>query len=80
MMRNCYQQEKMASFSRAEAYLEPSRTSTIELFLQKYGFTRYFCKKSSIVDIRLGSKHASGQSENNESFENQGVTILPDWL
>ena len=33
----------------SEAYLEPNRTSTIEFFLQK----------KSIVDVRLGSKHAT---------------------
>lgn len=35
--------------SKLKAYLEPSRKST----------TGLFCEKSSIVDVRLGSKHAS---------------------
>ena len=46
----------------SEAYLEPSRTSTIELFLSKYLTANicYFCRKSSIVDVRLGSNYFSG--------------------
>ena len=37
-----------------EAYLEPSRTFTMELF------ANIFAKKSSFQDVRLGSKYASG--------------------
>ena len=37
----------------AETYLEPSRTSMVELLWKN-------CKKSSIVDARLGSKYVSG--------------------
>ena len=36
-----------------EAYLQPSRTSMMELLCENL-------KKSVIVDIRLGSKYASG--------------------
>ena len=38
--------------NRAEAYLDPSRTSTMELFCKN----SYFRNKSSIVDVRLASK------------------------
>ena len=38
-------------------YLEPSRTSTIE-FLTEIVYSCYFRVKSSIVDLRLGSKYA----------------------
>ena len=37
----------------AEAHLEPSRMSTVELFPENL-------KKNFIVDVRLGSKYASG--------------------
>ena len=46
-----------------EVYLEPSRTSITEFFSENsYRLTvvNYFCKKRSIVDVRLGSKYASG--------------------
>ena len=39
-----------------EAYLEPNRTSTIEIFCEN-------TRKSSIVDVRLGSKYASAVVE-----------------
>ena len=39
----------------AEAYLEPSGTSTMELFCENS-----FLEKSYIVDVRLGSKYTSG--------------------
>ena len=40
---------------QAEAYLEPSRTSIMELLCKK-------SQKSFIVDARLGSKYLSGIS------------------
>ena len=43
----------------SEAYLETSRTSTMELFFAKIAaFSRQlFSQKCSIVDVRLGSKY-----------------------
>ena len=48
--------------SSAEAYLEHSRTSMMELFCKNSSLLKvvsYFCKKSSIVDVWLCSKYAS---------------------
>ena len=45
----------------AEAYLEHSRTSTMDLVLQTAKRCQLFLQKSSIVDVRLGSKDASDQ-------------------
>ena len=45
---------------KAEKYLEPSRTSMINLFLQKLLKVlsiNYFCKKTSIRDFRVGSNY-----------------------
>ena len=47
-----------------EVYLTPSCTSTMEAFLRKYLTAKsidHFCKKSSIVDVRMCSKYASVQ-------------------
>ena len=48
----------------AEAYLEPSQTSTMELFGEnswRLVAINYFCTSaSSSVDVWLGSKYASG--------------------
>ena len=41
----------------AEAYLELSRRSTMELFCED---SYLFSQKISIVDVLLGSKHTSG--------------------
>ena len=38
-----------------EMYIKPSRTSAMELLVDNY-----FCKKSVIVDVCLGSKCTSG--------------------
>ena len=46
----------------SEAYLEPSRASMMELSWensQQLKAVSYFRKKSSIVDVRLGSKYTS---------------------
>ena len=45
----------------AEAYFETSRIFTMKFFFSKIvAFSRsLFLQKSSIVDVRLGSKHAS---------------------
>ena len=52
----------------AEAYLEPSRTSTMGASLWK-------SQKSFIVDVRLGSKFASGISSTVEKVYRMSVFI-----
>ena len=42
------------SLQKAEAYLEPKRASTMELFLRIYLTAYYFRNKSFIIDVRLG--------------------------
>ena len=45
----------------AEAYLEPSRTPTMELFCEISGcMSLTNSQKSSIVDVRLSCEYASG--------------------
>ena len=54
--------EKETNIPTSEAYLEPSRTSTTDYFCensQRLKVVNYFCKKSSITDVRLGSKYTS---------------------
>ena len=49
-------------YTYAEAYFDPSRTSTMEHFLEnskQLKTVKYFFQESSITDIRLGSKYAS---------------------
>ena len=49
----------------SEPYLEPSQISTMEHFWKKKIMTKainYFHKKSSIKDVQLGSKYASGNN------------------
>ena len=43
---------------KSETYLEPSRTSTMELFLGKW-LTTLILQPRSIVDVKLGSKYTS---------------------
>ena len=54
-----------------EAYLEPSQTSTVELFCEnswRLVAINYFCTNApSYVDVWLGSKYASGSL--NEPWE-----------
>ena len=54
----------LLNWGSAEAYLEPSRISTMELFCWKPLTT---IAKSSIVDVRLGPKYASALDEWAES-------------
>ena len=42
--------KRLKSLQKAEAYLEPTRASTMELFLTAL----YFRNISSIIDLRLG--------------------------
>ena len=65
-----------------EAYLEPSRSSTMERFLRKYltaDSASLFLQKSFIVDVRLGSKYASVSfiktSKNHYFKENKKVFL-----
>ena len=44
---------------KAEAYLEPSRTSTMELFCESSSRLKPFSQKSSILDVRLDCKYGS---------------------
>ena len=44
----------LKSVQKAEAYLEPKRASTMELFFRIYLMDYYFCNKSFIIDVRLG--------------------------
>ena len=60
MMVNLFIEVKIS-----EVHLEPSRTPTMDCFLQKQLIVLsvdYFHQKGSIVDIRLDSKYASGYS------------------
>ena len=58
----------------AEAYLEPSQTTTMKLFCensQRLKAVDYFSKKSFVVEVPLGSKYASAlNKENNENYRN----------
>ena len=46
---------------RAEAYLEPSRSSGMELFRKNSLRIKLSSQKGSIVDLQLGFKYASGE-------------------
>ena len=46
--------KSLKSLQKAEAYLEPKRASTMELFFRIYLTAYYFRNKSFIIDVRLG--------------------------
>ena len=53
------------SNSQAVSYFEPIRTSPVELSFensQQLRSVKYFCQKSSLTDVRQGSKNASVSS------------------
>ena len=49
----------LINFAIVEAYLEPSRISTLQLFCKNNGWHQVFFQKSSSADVQLGSKYAS---------------------
>ena len=53
----------------AEAHLEPSRTSAVELLWENY-------EKSFIVDVRMGSKYVSGITFTVEKVYRMSIFVL----
>ena len=60
-MRSCYNwvADVNIKLMTTEAYLEPSRGVMMGFFTKIVKAINYYCKKSSIVDVPLGSNYAT---------------------